>query len=90
MWHRWKVQTEDLAHEQVSCAKSRYIFIFCIKSHSFHTIALNVHFSIRIVYFLHFKHIFSKNINITTKSKGMNMRPLATQHSDEYSLYSSF
>ena len=39
---------------------------------------------------MHSKHISSKNISMTTKSKILNMRHLATQRSEEHSLFSSF
>ena len=68
MWHRWRVHTGDLAHEQVSCAKSLFFFSLN-RSKSFHSIALNVYFYIHVVYLFHFKHISSKNISIITKKK---------------------
>ena len=42
----------------------------------FYSIAINVYLFIHIVYLLHFKHISSKNVSITTKSKRINMRSL--------------
>ena len=65
MWHRLKVHTEDLAPARFSCAKFRSFHR--IKSNSFYSIALQVYFCIHIIYFLHLKNIYSKNIRIIRK-----------------------
>ena len=59
MWHRLKVNTEDLAPARFSCAKSR--FFHWIKWNSFYSIALQVYFCIHIIHFLQLKNISSKN-----------------------------
>ena len=45
MWRIWDVHTGDLAPEQVSWAKS--IFLYIIKSNTFCLIALNVAISLK-------------------------------------------
>ena len=58
-------------------------FFFSLKKFKQFLNIFNVHFSIHIVYFLYFKLIYNKNITITTKSKSINMGPLAPQQSEE-------